>query len=40
MHLIATCLLFLMDYACSTSEKVPSPFLEIKRYSRKTKKQI
>ena len=37
IHLMATCLLFLIDYACRTSEKVPSPFLEIKRYSINTK---
>ena len=33
MHLIATYLLFLMDWAYKTSENVPSPFLDIKRYS-------
>ena len=37
IHLMATCLLFLIDYACKTSEKVPSPFLDIKRYSINTK---
>jgi hypothetical protein len=34
MHLIATCLLLLIDWACNTSENVPSPFLEISRYSK------
>lgn len=34
MHLIATYLLFFVDWAFSTSEKVPSPFLLISRYSR------
>ena len=34
MHLIATCLLFLIDWAYKTSENVPSPFLDIKRYSK------
>lgn len=33
MHLIATYLLFLMLWALSTSEKVPSPFLPINLYS-------
>lgn len=33
MHLIATYLLLLTDYALRTSEKVPSPFLLISLYS-------
>ena len=33
MHLMATYLPFLMHCALSTSEKVPSPFLPISRYS-------
>ena len=33
MHLMATYLPFLMHWALSTSEKVPSPFLPIRRYS-------
>lgn len=33
MHLMATNLPVLMDWAFSTSEKVPSPFLEISLYS-------
>jgi hypothetical protein len=33
MHLIATYFPVLMLWALSTSENVPSPFLEIKRYS-------
>ena len=33
MHLIATYLFVLVDCALSTSEKVPSPFLLISRYS-------
>lgn len=33
MHLIATYLPVLMLYAFKTSENVPSPFFEIKRYS-------
>jgi hypothetical protein len=35
IHLIATCLPVFIDYALNTSENVPSPFLEIKRYSKK-----
>ena len=34
MHLMATNLLVFVDWAFSTSEKVPSPFLLIKRYSK------
>lgn len=33
MHLMATYLPVLIDCALSTSEKVPSPFLLIRRYS-------
>ena len=33
MHLMATYLPFLMHWAFRTSEKVPSPFLPISRYS-------
>ncbi len=33
MHLIATYLEVLIDYAFNTSEKVPSPIFEISRYS-------
>lgn len=33
MHLMATYLPVLIDYAFKTSENVPSPFLLIKRYS-------
>jgi hypothetical protein len=33
MHLMATYLPVLMDWALRTSENVPSPFLLIKRYS-------
>ena len=40
MHLIATYLLDLMDCALSTSEKVPSPFLLISRYSEKYSKNV
>ena len=40
MHLMATYLLFLIDYAYKTSEKVPSPFLEIRRYSKVKKYQL
>ena len=35
MHLIATNLFVFVDYALSTSENVPSPFLLINRYSKK-----
>jgi len=34
IHLMATYLPVLMLWAFNTSEKVPSPFLEIKRYSK------
>ena len=33
MHFIATYLLFFILYAYKTSENVPSPFLDINRYS-------
>ena len=33
MHLMATYLFVLVDWAFSTSENVPSPFLLISRYS-------
>jgi hypothetical protein len=36
MHLMATYWEFLSDWALMTSEKVPSPFLDISRYSVKT----
>ena len=40
MHLIATYLLVLVDWALSTSEKVPSPFLLINLYSKISDRQF
>jgi hypothetical protein len=37
MHLMATCLPVLIDCALNTSENVPSPFFDIRRYSKKIK---
>ena len=40
MHLIATYFPVFIDCAFSTSEKVPSPFFEINRYSTVKRKEL